>query len=72
MKKRMKNYHWMIYLKFYSLFHETFRTNLVLEPTLEGENLVFGFNGFKGTYDISVELEDGTMILINDQFVLSD
>ena len=72
MKKRMKNYHWMIYLKFYSLFHETFRTNLVLEPTLEGENLVFGFNGFKGTYDISVELEDGTVILVNDQFVLSD
>merc|ERR1712126_4142 len=47
-----------------SLFHETFRTNLVLEPTLEGENLVFGFNGFKGTYDVSIELEDGTMILV--------
>ena len=62
----------MIYSKIFSLFHETFRTNLVLEPTLEGETLTFRFNGFKGTYDISVELEDGTMILVNDQFVLSD
>ena len=56
----------------FSLFHEKFRTNLILEPTLEGKNLAFRFRGFKGTYDLSVELEDGKIILVDDQFVLLD
>ena len=32
-----------------------------------GKDLVFGFNGFKGSYNLSVELENGTLISINDK-----
>ena len=54
------------------MFHETFRTNEILEPVLIGDELVFEFRGFKGTYNISVILEDGTNYLVEDQFTISD
>lgn len=35
---------------------------MVLEPAFVGNDLVFEFNGFKGSYDLSVELGNGTLV----------
>ena len=61
-----------IFSLIYRLFHEEFRTNEILEPVVMGDDLVFEFRGFKGTYNISVILEDGTNHLVDDQFTISD
>ena len=55
---------------FYRLYHEEFRTNEVLSPIINGKDLVFEFRGFQGTYNISVILEDGTVLPITNDFTI--
>ena len=52
------------------LFHEKFRTNQILEPVINGDELQFEFRGFKGTYEIVAILENGTHVLVTDQFTI--
>ena len=60
----------MKYIYFYRLYHEEFRTNEVLSPIINGNDLVFEFRGFQGSYNISVMLENGTILPINKEFTI--
>ena len=55
---------------YFRLFHETFRTNEILDPIHNADVLTFKFRGFMGEYRVSALLEDGTQQTLTDNFVL--
>ena len=58
------------YIFYYSLFHEKFRTNKIIDPQLDGTLLKYNLRGFRGTYNLTLILEDGTNIPIMDDYIL--
>ena len=67
---------------YFSLFHEKFRTNEIIEPKMwewkwngtgnvkNGNLLKYKFRGFRGTYTLTLILEDGTNVPIMDDYIL--
>ena len=65
------NYDDYVGIYFYRLYHEEFRTNEVLTPNYQNDDVVvFKFRGFKGTYNISAILEDGTVLPVTTKYMI--
>ena len=65
------NYDDYVGIYFYRLYHEEFRTNEVLTPNYQNDDVVvFKFRGFKGTYNISAIFEDGTVLPITEVYTI--
>ena len=65
------NYDDYVGIYFYRLYHEEFRTNEVLTPNYQNDDVVvYKFRGFKGTYNISAILEDGTVLPVTTKYMI--
>ncbi len=48
------NFMYLIDTTLSRLFHETFQTHLILDPEVEGDEIVFRFRGFRGDYSLTL------------------